>query len=932
MILFHPSPRVGDRTSGMTRSCSASHAFLSILAVCILSLVSTTSRATPLFSTFHPMEVGRLPWFVTHADLNADGNQDLVVGNLDLNSISVLLGTGDGFFAPRHDYHVGYYPLNVAITDLDQSGSLDLIVANGISDTVSILLGNGDGSFSHGTDLIPVPEPGCIAVADFDHDGRLDLAIGGRSLRIHFGNGIGTFGAGTELMTGTEMYKWFNPALGDINQDGEPDLVVSQGAASRVAILLGQGDGTFLLQGEYPTGIGPHIPIVEDLNGDGRPDLAIPCQNSDGVSIMLQAADGTFSPPANYGSGYLTSCATSGDFNGDGKLDIAATSQSYGTVHLGNGDGTFTTHYYFNTGDLPGMVDCADFDNNGTLDLVTTIFASYSVLVLPGKGDGAFECPTELPVPEDPHALAFADVDGDGDQDLVAASDGDRVDDGQIPKVSVFLNAGDGTAAPRLEFEVGNYPHGLAIGELNGDGTPDIVTANYAGNSVSVLLGVGGGFFGLRHDFAAGDRPQSVAIGDVNGDGHQDLAVANCNSTNVSILPGNGDGTFPSKHDWEAGANPFCVVMSDLDGDGDRDLAVACKGNNSVAILLGMGDGTFASHVDYETGLEPQSIACADLNGDGIPDLATANWNSKSASVFIGNGNGTFRARQDFESGWGPISLAIADLDFDGVPDLAVSGVTTHSVSMLHGNGDGTFSERRDFGIGYNPAIPYSVAIGDWNHDGRPDIAAANDLSPGGGSAYVAVILNTADPETPTVLLDFDANGTAAGIELRWRLQNPERFRGTVLERSVRPEGPWIIVPEIRRETEGMVVVIDREVEAGTTYHYRLRSGIGADASTLGTITATARRAATPFALTSVSPSPSRDVTRITFNLAHDAKIRVSILDIAGRRVAVLADGMRTAGPHEVTWAVSHGAAPGLYFVRYEWPGKQAVRRVTVIR
>jgi len=178
----------------------------------------------------------------------------------------------------------------------------------------------------------------------------------------------------------------------------------------------------------------------------------------------------------------------------------------------------------------------------------------------------------------------------------------------------------------------------VAIGDLNGDGKPDLAVANESGGSVSVLLGNGDGTFGAKSDYGAGSLPSSVAIGDLNGDGKPDLAVANESDGTVSVLLGNGNGTFGAKSDYATGRNPYSVAIGDLNGDGKPDLAVANFLPNTVSVLLGNGDGTFGAKSGYGTGNGPFSVAIGDLNGDGKPDLAVANYISNTVSVLVNAG------------------------------------------------------------------------------------------------------------------------------------------------------------------------------------------------------------------------------------------------------------------------------------------------------
>src|SRR5439155_1077953 len=195
-----------------------------------------------------------------------------------------------------------------------------------------------------------------------------------------------------------------------------------------------------------------------------------------------------------------------------------------------------------------------------------------------------------------------------------------------------------------LIFTAGRSPFSVAVGDFNGDGRLDLVTANISSNDVSVLLGNGDGSFQPARNFATGGtQPVSVVVGDFNGDGVLDLAVVNSSSNTVSVLLGNGDGTFQAPLTVAAGTNPVSVAVGDFNGDGAVDLAVTNVGldfNNEVgdvAVRLGNRNGTFQAAWNFGAGVGASSVAVSDFNGDGKPDLAVGNTASRTVSVLINN-------------------------------------------------------------------------------------------------------------------------------------------------------------------------------------------------------------------------------------------------------------------------------------------------------
>jgi hypothetical protein len=317
-----------------------------------------------------------------------------------------------------------------------------------------------------------------------------------------------------------------------------------------------------------------------------------------------------------------------------------------------------------------------------------------------------------------PRSVMIADVNGDGIPDLITA-DGSGA-------VSVLLGNGNGTFQSQKTFQSGAGAYTVAVADLNGDGKLDLAISNSGAHDVAVLLGNGNGTFAPAQTFATGTVPQSVAIADVNGDGKPDLIVSNYADNSVSVLLGNGNGTFQPQQTFATGSAPFGVTVADINGDSKPDIIVADTIGSAVSVLLGNGNGTFAPQHTFAAGKIPRSVAVADLNGDGKPDLVIANSSGAQANVLVGNGDGTFQAPRSFAVGYNSQFAVAADINGDGKPDLVVVNADYNSVSLLVGNGDATFQIQRTFATG---AFPASVAVGDLNSDGQLDIVTANESS-----------------------------------------------------------------------------------------------------------------------------------------------------------------------------------------------------------
>jgi FG-GAP-like repeat len=391
-----------------------------------------------------------------------------------------------------------------------------------------------------------------------------------------------------------------------------------------------------------------------------------------GIALTFSpvAIAGQFEPPVNYFMNRSPNGIARGDFDRDGNTDLVVTAcgdagcTTTGSVFvfLGQGNGDFIRGSKFVAGP-PGTdaigLSTGDFNRDGTPDLVVVNnalnqFGTVSVLL--GDGSGGFLAPVSYGVGGAvPVWPAVADFNRDGNPDLAISVT-------TTDSVAVLLGNGDGTFQPAVNYTVGGGPQGIATGDVNGDGLPDIVSADECGDdpacrdgTVSVLLGNGDGTFQPRLVFAEGIFPLSVAIADFNGDRHPDLAIANpcgtdeaCSSVgSVGIMLGNGDGTFESVVNYSTTSYLTTRVdVGKFNHDGYPDVVAVNIQYSNITVLTGNGDGTFQPGDDYVVGLNPNAVAVGRFNQDNAFDIAVTDQNSFEVSVLLNNRSGHFPGSQ----------------------------------------------------------------------------------------------------------------------------------------------------------------------------------------------------------------------------------------------------------------------------------------------
>src|SRR6266566_4819084 len=417
------------------------------------------------------------------------------------------------------------------------------------------------------------------------------------------------------------------------------------------------------------------------------------------------------------------------------------------------------TEYVAGSKNGPWYVVTADFNGDGKLDLAVSNYGDNSFSVLLGNGDGTFQAPQTTPVGTNPAQVAVGDFNGDGKPDLVVSSVGNNT-------VSVLLGKGDGTFLPPLVTPVGPNPWYFAVGDFNGDGKLDLAVDDYGcpldcnsspSNAVTVLLGNGDGTFLPAPSLTVGNGPAGVAVGDFNGDGKPDLAVANLNDNTLSILLGNGDGTFQAPQTFAGvGTKPYFVAVGDFNRDGKPDLVITNHLGNTVTVLLGNGDGTFQPAQTFLVNSDPVYATVGDFNGDGVQDLAVANLHALTISVLLGNaGTGsTVVATPTFSPAGGTytgsVTVTISDATSGATIHYTTDGSTPTTSSPVYG-GALTFTQTTTLKAMAAASGMTDSAVASATYTIQQQVATPA-FSPGGGTYTGSVTVSISDATSGAVI------------------------------------------------------------------------------------------------------------------------------------------------------------------------------------
>lgn len=464
----------------------------------------------------------------------------------------------------------------------------------------------------------------------------------------------------------------------------------------------------------FPVPSNPIGVVIADFSTDGTPDLAVGGLAFSGVQILLGDGNGDFRSGERLLDGLNVTSLAAGDFNEDGRIDLVLSAEDSSWILFGDGAGDFVPGAFSLDPGQPFLA-VADFDDDGHADVgaVSGLGGFNTVRVLLGDGAGAFAAPLQtgfegLPL----GGMSTGDVDGDGTPDIVVTVSAGA---------TILLNDGTGSLSVSGTFPAGRGPAGVGIADFDGDDVPDLAIADSASAQVLVLGGRGSGDFRPARAFSAGERPELLLAGDFTGDGQADVVVVNALSADLALLSGNGLGDLALVSPRFAVNGPINAAASgDLDKDGRLDAVLVA--NIGGAVFLSVGEGFQAAPI-FSSGGDPAGLAVADFDEDGSPDVAAPLFRSGEVAILLASEPGSFQAPARFPAIARADGIAAGDFDGDGHVDVATGEYQGSRIVVARGDGTGRLLAPKSYTVDDWPA---DIAAADFDRDGRLDLAVAN--------------------------------------------------------------------------------------------------------------------------------------------------------------------------------------------------------------
>jgi len=890
---------------------------------------------------------------------------------------SVRAARFDGPFTVQPIYARGKAIGPAAVHDLDGDGRLDVAVM--VHNGIEVMRGTALGELTPGI----ASAPGMIKIgrtparlADLDGDGQADFLTHAQRAR---GLGDGTFEAPVSFYhpNTPSSFPYDSPRVADLNLDGIPDLVRVEDN-NKVAVRLGLGGGVLDSVQRFDSFTGARFLAIGIIDGDSYPDLVV--SDSFSFEVRLGLGDGDFGSPIAFvndsagpphlsdldgdgdmdvvtarrvllgdGAGAFTmrdgprhEVSAVADWDGDGLPDVAGIHDGSAWWAAGLGNGDFGPTIRVPSGRQPFDLHSGDVDADGRLDLVLMLADGPSVAVVRNRPGVVFAEAPRIASGRAPADVVAVDANRDGIPDLAVANRGERT-------VSLLIGNGDGTFAAGDRAVTAAGAAVLVAADLDRDGHRDLAVACDSANRVSILPLLAGGHFGTRTDVATGSGPVDLVAADLDEDGWDDLVVSNRLGASIGVIVIDAGGV-PSVSALGV-PKPFLgpIAVADMNADGHLDVVIGWDDGSWLSgseprggkvIAHGDGQGGFVTGFGWPplwAWVRAAALAAVDLNGDGRADqigavnsVDSAGTSASEVHLWRRDQAGMFQAQYWGATDWiqsyrratcgRPSGMAFADLDGDGMVEALVSDSSANALFVYAGSASGYVGGVPGIGVAEGPG---GIVVSDLNLDGAPDVAVACSAADA-----VTVLMGAPSPPTSVLISLVSASAGPDGIALRWWMAP-----GAALLRVERTESgqAWIDLGTVQPDGTGQIAWLDREARAGVRYGYRLRLTGGTGDSWHGVVWMEMPEVAA-FSLRGPLTNPSPGAFAVEFSLGSPGPVRVELFDAAGRLEESVELGGLGAGTHTVRLGAARALDAGLHFIRLHAHGRSRSAKAVVVR
>lgn len=701
-----------------------------------------TPASNPIIRAFDSrvaLATGEAPYEVLAADLNRDGMMDLVSLDWTGETVTVLMSKADGF-EPKISYPVGPTPRAAVIAPLLKEDCLCIAVLSESLEQITVLFGNGQGGLEQ-SGTIPLPSgsrPVALATGDFNLDGITDLVVshaGTDTISIISSQGNYFFDEPVHIPVGkgpTGLY------VEDLYRDGIPEIIVTNTDDDTVSIVSLTEWG-YEETAVLPCSSRPRRVQCADMDRDGVPDIVVSREFSTDIAVFYGNLRGTFTQDEVTFSGPVSRFVVD-DFTSDAIRDIAALLftdsredlRPSGSFEVMQGDlyGNFKSTGLYGTGWGSNALRAVDMNRDGRVDIVTADLNTNSLSIIYNRGNGSFQTERHHYMTDEPGEMLLADFSGDKQPDLVISGRRSSL-------LYFYTNQGDGSFVLSHSLNLGAQVLALAAADLNGNGHTDLVVSLNQQYDLLLFMNQGNGRFlpAQRVAILSGERrlpPQvrSIALGDVDGDGTVDIVTANSKIDSVSVLLNEGEGRFAAAKTTKVDHYPLDIHLVDANRDQKMDLVFLSRNDPEVpgdgaeprvCRWFGNGDGTFDrdSHIRIRTGPSPRSLRMGDFTGNGSLDCVTVHTGDNSLYLLKGGTNGNFAPGKRLPMGIAPVDLALTQVRKDGRTDLLCTNDSGSFHLRFSRGGDLGFEGVNNFSV--RPGIS-KILSADLNKDGNPDV------------------------------------------------------------------------------------------------------------------------------------------------------------------------------------------------------------------